>query len=1125
MSEDMKNDMDFLQMKDALTAVVACSVTGSIIRTAFVRVCNITDVPVVITRAELMADIKRDFRFVKGPQYVKPLQHSVDDGTDASGNPYKRDMYPSPFLRDYKATQFNELKKHVQPKLWTFNAVRVIDVAGQMAPKGDKGLQELVSHLAGCPVEILSLSNNNITDVGLKHFAPVFRSLKCLHTLHLTHNKFTDEGMEALFHIDNFSPTLRVLNVAFNELGKGSAWVLGRMFEKSRAALLEELWIGGQTHYRYTVNKFFLNFVPHLLYPGARPLKRLDVSSAGLNQEGLTALIALIVSSKDLEHVNVSRTPIDPTPLRYAFISALMANTSLKCIVLRYCGFRHREMMELEGMVASRRVSYLPPELKKTVEESEVKNMKLGSRLHTMTWRDKLTFIRLIVDARIRLENMRRREEEYFTEVKYIPPPVPRPTMPTRSEEVVKGCGVTNVQKLSKFLDKEEMKHSNIQSIASRARSSSLQAKKLPPIKERFKYPRSVYNSVESTLSSPDTLQSIEQDDDDSVLSMGAKSDVSSATSLVNASLSELTSLQKILRQSPGFLPAPTVQYILTVLKQAVNLQGMFVHIEALQNTLACPLVKEDVMFTAAEKYREHCDEDAFRDIMHVVDATLFVPGQQQACSLLEYAIYWKRSISKLQKRIANQERELIEVFNRWNELYDIRQMSMVMQLESDETLRYEDASLPPPSEEEDTIVTITEMTLEDLLSTQDELSESMEKLIACLVCMENTFTDGWKKRFAMRDVVYNPLCTISTTRKLGILWPTFNLASHYAAYVYLLNEYRKRVLAGEGFGGIITRVNSVISELPKKKIFRPRKGARFSLRVFSRKEPEQPRKHNVQKEFVVVIGGESDPSELSMEKKHSSEDEDPEIYYRSHNSVNNSASHRRTLFSPKFSESGVVLPQIPSATVSRRSAFTKNSGRSGRVDQNIKDTPECEPDAPTNLSIMPPARQDTLGEKPLKPTADDENETDGDVSGVQDDSDNRRLPSPGVIEKSRTRGRTRKKTKKLNVYNNTIRSPDVQSMTPAERKKKRKKRHPVIPPRVEADMTEEIAVGAPVVEAESLEENNDEQDEIPEEVDEFAGLSDLARKRKMKRRETKALAEALRARNSVQSQISTSAI
>ena len=88
----------------------------------------------------------------------------------------------------------------------------MIDLAGQLI--GDAGLATLVTALYKAPVEVISLTRNKVTDIGLiQHLGPALRTWNHLKELYLNDNNFGDTGVEALFLLDQYSPTLKVLNI------------------------------------------------------------------------------------------------------------------------------------------------------------------------------------------------------------------------------------------------------------------------------------------------------------------------------------------------------------------------------------------------------------------------------------------------------------------------------------------------------------------------------------------------------------------------------------------------------------------------------------------------------------------------------------------------------------------------------------------------------------------------------------------------------------------------------------------------------------------------------------------------------------------------------------------------
>ena len=340
-------DIDFESASDAMNSLMACSLASTSIRKVYLKLCAIADTPVVITKKELMADIKRDFRVCKVDR-PRPTVESLepDDPHFNTDGFAVRSHYPGPHLRQYQNNAMVTLKKQMRPDLHTFDLCRRIDLSGQLI--GDQGVADLCVHLSKSPVETIALNNNKITDKGLIVLSLQLRSLDNLRNLHLAGNLFRDEGIEALFHGDRYSPSLRFLNLSENNLGNRSAWAIGMMFYSSRVCELEELMIGGQCHIRYSIDPFVRALVPHLILPGNRCLKRLHVGHAGVTDAGIRAIITLLMAKADtaetvahgvhcgvlrgggLEGLVLSRTALFSSPHRYAFLHALVVSEEVE---------------------------------------------------------------------------------------------------------------------------------------------------------------------------------------------------------------------------------------------------------------------------------------------------------------------------------------------------------------------------------------------------------------------------------------------------------------------------------------------------------------------------------------------------------------------------------------------------------------------------------------------------------------------------------------------------------------------------------------------------------------------------------------------------------------------------
>jgi hypothetical protein len=216
------------QTYDAMVAIIACRISATTIREGYVRVCYHTQRPAVITKSELMVNVSRDFRLMKQTAKVQVYSGDITDPQNAST--MIRDVYASSYTRDYDATVFLDVVRNIDIKEWKFNKIRYIDLFGQLI--GDKGIIMLSQVLPNCPVEILSLGQNNITDKGLKEFATCVRSLTKLSILHLNNNMFTDEGIEKLFNDDNYSFSLQHINLSLNDISAKGAYAIGTMFSE-----------------------------------------------------------------------------------------------------------------------------------------------------------------------------------------------------------------------------------------------------------------------------------------------------------------------------------------------------------------------------------------------------------------------------------------------------------------------------------------------------------------------------------------------------------------------------------------------------------------------------------------------------------------------------------------------------------------------------------------------------------------------------------------------------------------------------------------------------------------------------------------------------------------------------
>lgn len=220
-----------VQTVNAITSIIACRLAANVIREGYVRVCSIQTVPVVITKAELLQNVKRDFRITKKivPK-EKPKWQFMAEVVDPSS--LIRDFYVGPYTRNYEGKVFQEVIRSLDYRLWTFDKIRYLDICGQLIKDG--GLIELCKQIPKCPIEVLALSKNGITDIGMIEFSKIWRSLAHLSILHISENLFSDQGLYQLLEENNYSPTLEHLNVSMNDVGSLSGYALGLMFSSGR---------------------------------------------------------------------------------------------------------------------------------------------------------------------------------------------------------------------------------------------------------------------------------------------------------------------------------------------------------------------------------------------------------------------------------------------------------------------------------------------------------------------------------------------------------------------------------------------------------------------------------------------------------------------------------------------------------------------------------------------------------------------------------------------------------------------------------------------------------------------------------------------------------------------------
>ncbi len=151
---------------------------------------------------------------------------------------------PSPFIRNYSYNVYAEnTLKNIHKKFESFQHISKIDFSHQLL--GDERIMQLCDAMKKCPVKILILSGNNMSDKGMESLSYIIRSLHSIEELNLSRNSFGDEGMQHILDIDRYSPTLEVLDISFNLLTSKTSYYLGEMWnEPIRVLSLHTLLIG-----------------------------------------------------------------------------------------------------------------------------------------------------------------------------------------------------------------------------------------------------------------------------------------------------------------------------------------------------------------------------------------------------------------------------------------------------------------------------------------------------------------------------------------------------------------------------------------------------------------------------------------------------------------------------------------------------------------------------------------------------------------------------------------------------------------------------------------------------------------------------------------------------------------
>ena len=332
----------------AQAAVIACQIPHEAINAGILK-------SIVVwretrkTRAEWNSERKRDVQMMKkssgaGPSVEEKATEKLDLKFELQGKADYAGVIesdPAPYIRSYNYVAYQLALKGLHPKQPLFNSIRILDFGNQLL--GDDKLIEACGGLKRCPLRVLNLGYNEITDRGMSELARNLRSMNFLEELNLAGNLFTDRGVQSIFEDSVYSPTMRRIDLSCTTLGPRSAYFLGLMFSPERTSKLDSLYLGGKIGKKGWGNEFVRVLVEHVCRPNARPLRRLSIPAAALSEDGIYSLAALVACSKTLRVLNITKNTLAEPVSRDALRHALRINTSIEELYFRQSGLNKHQ--------------------------------------------------------------------------------------------------------------------------------------------------------------------------------------------------------------------------------------------------------------------------------------------------------------------------------------------------------------------------------------------------------------------------------------------------------------------------------------------------------------------------------------------------------------------------------------------------------------------------------------------------------------------------------------------------------------------------------------------------------------------------------------------------------------
>jgi hypothetical protein len=308
-----------------------------------------------------------------------------------------------PYTEHYEYTTFKSTIAQIQNKAYAFHSMHTLDLAGQRL--GDEKAIEIIDLLKECPVKILSLGDNNLTDDAMFRLSFVLPSLKNLRDLLLPNNRFTDMGVRAICEDRAFAPSIRTLNLSRNPLGPISAYYIGRLFrsETQGQLHLENLFLGGRVGRQGWGNDFMRVLGYFLCSYGARQVRTLSIPEAGLDNAGLCAIAAVLSCNSAITSLNIVKNKFSSDPReewsKRAFRAALLSNRTLDCMQLGQCGLSDFEKKQFDYSMRAHLVpSWIDATVltffvgreynycREAIRELETKSLNIYSRFAPAKW-------------------------------------------------------------------------------------------------------------------------------------------------------------------------------------------------------------------------------------------------------------------------------------------------------------------------------------------------------------------------------------------------------------------------------------------------------------------------------------------------------------------------------------------------------------------------------------------------------------------------------------------------------------------------------------------------------------------------------------------------------------------